>query len=224
MEFGCEGQHGGKLGAGGVAGAVEVVRVAAVAGDIGEGPADGAPALFGQLGHRDGGAERVVHANGDHAGGGERGGGEDEAVFRQSAPVAAMDEDLHRGVVNGAGGQDDVQSFGGRVAVPDIAAVRKVGAGERAGAVPVRHVVGPGGHGAAHEILRFQGRARDVRMAGGDGVRNHFAGNPATASISISRPGRARAATPMSVLAGRVCPKYFSRIGLMRVRSATSSR
>src|SRR6202021_361513 len=80
---------------------------------------------------------------------------------------------------------------------------------------------------AARPGRRDELLARGVVWAGhagppSDGGIQSVGGRQATASISTFASGRARAATPMSVLAGRADPKKSLRPTLMAARSATT--
>ena len=135
------GQHAGHVAARGMAGDMDVVRVAAQARDVGVQPGDGAACLrhhFRDAHLGDGG--EVQHRE-HRARGGEAAHQEGLLVLGQVAPAAAMHVHVHRrGPAAARQRQEQVQRLVRRGPVGDVGGVRELGARLRAvGAVGRDH-------------------------------------------------------------------------------------
>lgn len=123
-----DGDHGGEVGAGGVAHDEELIGVAAEVGGVAVGPDDGGGGVLDEGGEADLGVAAVVGEDGDEASGGQGVG--DEAVGLLAgialAPVAAVEEDddgagvAGRSGVAGAAGGVDVELLAVFGAVGDV--------------------------------------------------------------------------------------------------------
>lgn len=92
----------GELAAGGVAHEEDAGGVAAMLGDVGVDPADGASGVADNVVHGDVGDESIVNRDKEHALFGESGGFVADLLFAAAHPAAAVDPDDNR--VAGAGG------------------------------------------------------------------------------------------------------------------------
>ena len=115
-------EQGGELGAGGVAHEEDAGGVAAVFGDIGVDPADGAGGVADDVRHRHVGDKAVVDGDKHHALFREGGGLVAHLLFAAAHPAAAVDPDGD-GMAGALGGGEDVEelAFVGGLGVGDVA-------------------------------------------------------------------------------------------------------
>ena len=128
--------HAGQVPAGRMAADVDASRIAAVVGDVVEGPDERAAHLVHDVGDRDRGAQLVFRQHRGAAGGDHRLRHLAVDVLVHGPPVAAVDEEEHRRAGPGRG--EDVENLPRRVPVGDVQTAGQTPA--RRGASPIAPV------------------------------------------------------------------------------------
>src|SRR3954451_7662897 len=96
--------------AGRVARQTDAHRVAAITGEVPEGPFNGGDSRIRHAVQRRAGTELIVGDDGCDAAGDERGGEEGKVLLVLRAPVPAVEEDVDRRWTNGPGGRIDIDA------------------------------------------------------------------------------------------------------------------